>query len=256
MDRTTVVIGVPNATYRAMLARAVAQQADMQVAGEAAGGLEAGRLAEARQPDVLLLEIGLPHAAGLKVLRRLRAKSPRTKVLLLAGDSGDAFGGEALAAGVKGYLPRGGPREEVLTAIRLVSSGGIWGPPSILAEAVKRLVEHTSPEGYSRPGEGEPLTRREHEVMKYAALGKTNKEIAGQLGIGEQTVKAHFRNIFRKLEITRREHEVMKCAALGKTNKEIAGQLGIGEETVKAHLRNIFRKLQIARPTQLMLQRP
>ena len=159
MDRITVLIGVHNAHYRGMLVQVLAQQADMQVVGEAVGGPEAGRLAAARQPDVLLLDVGRPLAAGLEVLRRLRKKSPRTKVLLLAEDPGDALGAEALAAGAKGFLPRRATHDEILTATRLVSSGGIWAPPSILAEAVKHLVEQMNPEGHSLPDGREPLTR-------------------------------------------------------------------------------------------------
>src|SRR3989304_3825657 len=118
-----------------MFVRLLARQGDMRVVGEAVGGPEAGRLAAARQPDVLLLDVGRPLAAGLEGLRRLRKKSPRTKVLLLAGgprglrragEPGEGLGGEARGAGAKGSLPRRATHDEILTATRLVSSGSIW----------------------------------------------------------------------------------------------------------------------------------
>jgi len=210
MDRITVLIGIPNGIYRAKLATAVAQQGDMQVAGEAADGPTAGNLAEARQPDVLLMEVERPYLAGSELLRRFRAKSPGTKVVLLAGEPEDAFGAEVLAAGAKGYLPTGVPPDECINAIRHVASGGIWAGPNVLAKAVEHLVEKTSQESVSPPEGRELLTGREHEVIHWAGLGKTNKEIAGQLGVGEQTVKTHLRNVFRKLEITRRAQIILR----------------------------------------------
>ena len=176
----------------------------MQVIGEAADGLQALRMAEALQPDVLLLDVQMPKAVGLEILPNIRARSPRTNVLVLSGVLEDAFIAEALQQGARGYLLKTATHADLVKAIRTTHAGELWAQRKVLTQVLEHMRQQIR-ELQGPPLElRETLTDRERETVKWVMQGMMNKEIATQLGISEKTVKAHLRNIFRKLKVSRR----------------------------------------------------
>jgi two-component system, NarL family, response regulator YdfI len=161
-------------------------------------------MAEALQPDILLLDVQLPKAGGLEILPNIRAKSPRTNVLILSGVLEDAFVAEALQQGAMGCLLKTATHADLVKAIRTTHAGELWAQRKVLTQVLERMRQKIK-ELQGPPLEWrETLTDREYEIVKWVIQGVMNKEIALQLGISEKTVKAHLRNIFRKLKVSRR----------------------------------------------------
>jgi RNA polymerase sigma factor (sigma-70 family) len=204
MDSITVVIADAHALFRQGLGRSLAQQEDIQVVGEAADGLQVLSRAAALRPDILLLDVRMPKLRGLEVLANIRARSPRTKILILVDSFEEEGMTRALQHGAHGCLLKTARPTELLKAIRTTTSGELWAPRKLLT----RLLEHLRQrmEELQRPLSAmwEALSDREQEVVIWAVQGLTNKEIATQLGISAKTVKTHLQNVFRKLEVSRR----------------------------------------------------
>ena len=199
----TVMIADDDALLRQTLAILLNQQEDIQVVGDAAEGAQAVSLAEGLQPDILLLDIRMPGLSGLQALPKIRAKSPRTKVLILSGLSGEESVAQALMYGASGYITKAGTPTELVRAIRAVHSEEIWADRRVVAQALEALRQRVNGgNGAAEPGES--LTDREREVIRWAVQGMTNKEIANQLGISDKTVKTHLSNVFAKLKVGRR----------------------------------------------------
>lgn len=176
----------------------------MQVIGGAADGLQALHLAEALQPDILLLDVQMPKVGRLEILSNIRARSPRTNVLILSGVLEDAFIAEALLQGAMGYLLKTATQADLVKAIRTTHAGELWAQRKVLTQVLEHVRQRIR-ELQGPPLElQETLSDREREIVKWVMQGMLNKEIATQLGISEKTVKAHLRNIFRKLKVSRR----------------------------------------------------
>jgi DNA-binding NarL/FixJ family response regulator len=200
----TVLIASEHALFREGLRLALGQQEDMQVIGEAADGPQTLRLAEALQPDILLLDVQQPQAGELEILAPLRARSPRTHVLILAGGLDEAFIVEALQQGAMGYLLKTATPRDLVKAIHAIHAGELWVQRRVLTEVLQHMRQMLR-EIQGLPAElQETLTDREREIVTWVIRGRTNKEIATQLAISEKTVKAHLRNIFPKLKVSRR----------------------------------------------------
>jgi DNA-binding NarL/FixJ family response regulator len=210
MEKITVLIADENAAFRESLRSLLLKEADILVVGEATDGHEALELAEALQPSVILIDAVMPRVGGPEVLSRLRAKSPATKVLVLSAYCKEEFVAEALMYGAKGYLLKTAAPHEITKAVRIAHAGDLWAGRRVVAKTFEVLLQKVYPEA-DLPHETEgDLTGREREVMRWAILGQRNKEIARHLGISEETVKTHLRNIFRKLQITRRSHLILQ----------------------------------------------
>jgi DNA-binding NarL/FixJ family response regulator len=186
---------------------------DFLVVGEAANGLEAVAKAQKFSPDVVLLDLEMPEMDGVEALRRIREHNPRTNAVVFTAFDTDERIVSAIRAGAKGYLLKGAPREELFTAVRVVSQGGSLLQPIVAT----KLLQHVS--GQSPQNDlPEPLTDREMDVLKLLAQGKTNKEIALQLFITERTVKFHVSSILGKLGAGNRTEAVTMAAQLGLVN--------------------------------------
>jgi DNA-binding NarL/FixJ family response regulator len=203
-DPIRVLIAGEHALFREGLCLFLAQQDDMQVIGGAADGLQALHLAEALQPDILLLDVQMPKVGRLEILSNIRARSPRTNVLILSAVLEDAFIAEALLQGAMGYLLKTATQADLVKAIRTTHAGELWAQRKVLTQVLEHVRQQIR-ELQGPPLElQETLTDREREIVKWVMQGMLNKEIATQLGISEKTVKAHLRNIFRKLKVSRR----------------------------------------------------
>jgi DNA-binding NarL/FixJ family response regulator len=199
-----VLIAGDYGLFREGLRLFLAQQEDMQVIGEATDGSQVLSMAEALQPDILLLDIQIPKVGGLEIIRSIRARSPRTNMLILSGVFDDTFFAEVLQDGAMGYLLKTATHADLVKAIRTTHAGELWAQRKVLSQVLEHMRQQIRElQGLSLEAH-ETLTDREHEIVKWAMQGMLNKEIATQLGISEKTIKAHLRNIFRKLKISRR----------------------------------------------------
>ena len=199
-----VLIASAHALFREGLCLALAQQEDIHVIGEAADGPQTLCLAEALQPDILLLDVQQPQVGELELLSLLRARSPRTHVLILTGVLEDVCIAKALQQGAMGYLLKTATQRDLVRAIHAIDAGELWVQRKVLTEVLEYMRQMLR-ELQGLPIEWqEMLTDREREVVTWVMRGRTNKEIAMQLAISEKTVKAHLRNIFPKLKVSRR----------------------------------------------------
>ena len=204
MDLITVFIAEANVLLRQRLSKCLAQQADLQLVGDAADGRQVLSGVEARQPHILLLDIPIPEMGGPEVLPRIWAKSPRTKILILAEYFEEEFIARALQHGVYGCVLKTIPPMELVKAIRISHAGELWAPRKLLTQVVETLRQRMDELQGSLSELREVLTDREQEVVLWAVQGLTNNAIATQLGISAKTVKTHLQNAFRKLKVSRR----------------------------------------------------
>jgi DNA-binding NarL/FixJ family response regulator len=184
-------------------------QPDFEVVGAAATGREALRLAQAARPDVILLDLEMPELDGVEVMRELRAACPEAQALVFTAFDTDERIHAALKAGARGYLLKGAPRDELFNAVRVVSQGGSLLQPVVASKLLQRM---RAPAAAADP---DPLTTREHEVLRLLAEGKVNKEIALALTISERTVKFHVSSILGKLGAGNRTEAVRLAVQRG-----------------------------------------
>ncbi len=170
-------------------------QPDMALAGAAATGGEALEQFIELRPDVALVDLQLPDMSGFDLIKKIKAKSPNARIIVLSSHEGDVDIQRAMEAGAQGYVAKGLVREELLETIRSVHAGKRRLPAAV----AQKLAEHMA---------DEPISPRELEVLSLMAGGKRNKEIAGELTIAEDTVKMHVRNILSKLQVNDRTEAV------------------------------------------------
>jgi DNA-binding NarL/FixJ family response regulator len=150
-------------------------------------------------PDVVLLDITMPGMSGLDAIGRIRALSPKTKVIMLTHLEGQSFVTQALQAGAEGYLSKDSESVELALAIRAVHAGNPYLSPRV-AQGLIGQIRGTSPEGSGPQTALSSLTQREREVFQLLALGRSNKEVARELGTSLGTAKKHRENLQRKLD--------------------------------------------------------
>jgi DNA-binding NarL/FixJ family response regulator len=176
---------------RELLAAVLERQTDMRVVGEAGSGSQAITMTREHQPDILLLDIGLPDLSGIEVARLLHGEAQAVKLIALSIHAESRVVNGMLEAGAMGYVVKSAAAGEVVQAIRAVSSGKVYLSPGIWASQQHAVMS------------GEPpisvLGRREQEVLALLAEGKHSPQIAAELDISLATVEVHRRNIMTKL---------------------------------------------------------
>lgn len=172
---------------------------EVEVVAEAETGHEAERLAVRLEPDVVLLDIRMPDGDGLSALAHIRRERPHMPVLMLSTYDNPTYISRAHALGATGFLLKGLSRDELLDAIRKAVHGhDLWSRSELRRAATSRPAEA---EGSAAEA---ALTERELEVLRYLALGLTNKELAQNMGISQDTVKEHVQNVLRKIGVADR----------------------------------------------------
>jgi len=169
-------------------------QPDLEVCGEAADGETALRLAASLRPDVVLLDLVMPHGDGLSVLRAMREHVPESRVLVLTSYADDAQLFAAMEAGAAGYMLKDVDPDALAAAIRDVAAGR----PALHPQVARRLMRQRG--AGAEPGLAD-LTARERDVLRLIVEGLANKEIAARLRIGEKTVKTHVSRVLGKLGV-------------------------------------------------------
>ncbi len=180
----------------------IERQADMTVVGEASDGVEAIARFSELNPDVTLMDLQMPGASGFAAIEGIRARAPRAPMLVLTTYPGDSQALRALKAGANGYLLKSCIRRELIDAIRAVHAGR----RPISAEIAQEIAAHAL---------DERLTDREVAILKLVAEGHPNKQVAWRLQVSTDTVKAHLKNIFAKLDVSDRTQAVIIAARRG-----------------------------------------
>ncbi len=202
VERIRVMLVDDHALFRKGVASLLASCPDIEVVGEASDGAEAvGRVGEL-MPDVVLMDIHMPSLDGLEATRRIKAEHPYVKIVMLTVAEEDRSLFDAIKAGAHGYLLKRVEPEEFLSMVRGISRGEApisRGMASkILGEFGKRM------KGQPAEDPAAKLTPRERELLRLLTQGSTNKDIANALGVSENTVKNHLKNILAKLHLQNR----------------------------------------------------
>ena len=186
---------------------------DFELVGEAASGLSALKIIREQRPDVAVLDISMPELNGIVLCRRLAGEMPALKLLVLTLHEDRAYLNQALEAGVRGYVLKRSAVENLVQAIRAVMVGGLYIDPAIVGRVFeskqvnKRLA--------ARKGVAPALTDREADVLKMAALGFTNKEIASRLDVGVKSIETYKARGLEKLGLKTRAELVRYASGQG-----------------------------------------
>jgi DNA-binding NarL/FixJ family response regulator len=187
-------------------------EADLDLVGEAATGLEALKVIRDKRPDVAVVDISMPELNGILLSRRIAEELPMVRLLVLTLHEDRAYLRQALDAGVRGYVLKRAAAENLVQAIRAVVSGGLYVDPAIAGSFAK-----AAPRRSGRPGDGAApdLTARESEVLKLVALGFTNKEIARRLDVSVKSAETYKARGVEKLGLRTRAELVRFASAEG-----------------------------------------
>lgn len=199
-EAITVLLVDDHAVVRQGVEAFLSTQPDIAVAGQAASGGEALRLAAELAPDVVLMDLKMPEMDGVEATRRLKQISPRTQVIVLTSYHDDEHIFPAIRAGALSYLLKDAGPKEIATAVRKAAAGEAVIHPRVAA----RLVQEISGARALEVNPFTELTERELEVLQLLAQALSNAEIAAQLVISEKTVKSHVSNILGKLHLADR----------------------------------------------------
>jgi DNA-binding NarL/FixJ family response regulator len=177
-------------------------QADMEMVGEARNGEEAVERFRELRPDVTLMDLQMPGMNGVDAIAAIRTEYPGARIIVLTTYAGDVQAVRALKAGALGYLLKNSLRTELIDAIRDVHRGQRRVQRDVADEIALHVVDET-------------LTEREIAILRLVAIGKANKQVGAELGLSEETIKGHLKNIFSKLDVADRTHAVTVAARRG-----------------------------------------
>lgn len=188
---------------------------DLEVVGEAGDGQAALDTYEAVRPDVVLMDIRMPELDGVEATRRLCARWPEARVIILTTFDDDAYVFDGLRAGALGYLLKAVSGQELAEAIRTVMAGGALIEPSVARKVVAEFSRWAPPARPLAESLPEPLSEREEEVLRLLAHSLTNREIAARLNLAEGTVKNYVTSILQKIGARDRTQAALRAQELG-----------------------------------------
>jgi two-component system, NarL family, response regulator DevR len=188
---------------------------DLRVVGEAKTANEALALTRQLEPDVIVLDVGLPDRPGVEICAEIRRLQPETRILVFSGLSEGSALADAAKAGADGFVSKGAPNDEIVDAVRRVAAGAAV----VGADSAAAILQHARTSPTAGPSL-EPLSKRERQVLGLLSLGLTNREIAGRLFISEKTIRNQVSQILHKLGLRHRTEAALFAAP-------IRDQLGI-----------------------------
>jgi two-component system response regulator NreC len=204
-----IVIVDDHAVVRSGLRLLLEREEGLEPVDEAADANEAIFRVIEHKPDVILIDVTMPGTSGIDAIPKLRAASPGSKVLVLSMHDDPRYVRDAFAAGASGYVLKEAADAEVVAAIREVSTGGSYVNPALGARMVAAETKERA------EADADPLSEREHEVLRLLALGHTNQEIAKSLYISVRTAETHRAHIMQKLGLSSRADLVRYALAKG-----------------------------------------
>lgn len=213
MSKIRILLADDHAVVRQGTRELLTREADLEVVAEAGDGEEAVRLARAHAPDVVIMDIAMPKLNGIEATRQIKAANPRISVLALSAYDDDQYIFALLEAGAAGYLLKNVGADDLVRAIRAVAAGEAVLHPAIARRVVNRFTPSAAEQ--SEANVLDQLTERELEVLRLAAKGLKNQEIAHQLSLSTRTVQTHLSNIFGKMGVGSRTEAVLMALQRG-----------------------------------------
>lgn len=199
METIKIVLVDDHRIFRDGLKSLLSEVDFIEVIGEASGGSELLELLKKIKPDLVIVDISMKDISGIEVSKKITSLYPEIKIMILSMHTNEEFVINAIKAGVNGYLSKDASRDELLDAIKIIYEGGECYSKLVSDNFLKSYVKKYKAEHSLL--ENKTLTQRELEVLKLAAVGLTNKEIADKLFISNKTVDCHKNNIVQKLKL-------------------------------------------------------
>ena len=215
--KITVVIADDQTLFREGIKDLLENEKNIQVIAEAADGREALRLVKKLRPNVILLDIKLPHMDGIEATRQIHKECPTTNVLILSGYEDEAHVMEAIQAGANGYLSKMLPAAELVNALKTFANQGVMIPQPVMSKLIDGLRNMGTANAEASLV---ALTKTEIKVLALLGRGQSNKEIASSLACSVKTIKNHLNSMFQKLSVSNRTEAVVKGIDLGLISAE------------------------------------
>jgi len=213
MRKIRIVIADDHAVVRQGTRSLLEREKDLEVVGEAGDGEEAVKLIDQLRPDVAIIDIAMPKLNGVEVTRQIKPDCPSTAVLILTAYDDDEYVFALLEAGAAGYPLKDVDSREVVEAVRAVHAGESVPHPVIARKVITRLTSTTTKVGEKKPAV--ELSECELQVLKLAARGLSNNDIASELFVSKRTVQGHLSSIFNKLGVGSRTEAVFQAVKGG-----------------------------------------
>ena len=213
MDKISILVADDHALVREGTRERLEREEDFEVVGEAADGAEAVRLVDQLKPNVAIIDIAMPNLNGIDATRQIKKNQPSTAVLVLSAYDDDQYIYAVLEAGADGYLLKNVRGHQLVDAIRDVCAGEMVLAPHVARKVVKWFSSLSH--GHRPEAAGDFLSERELEVLRLAAKGMGNKEIAAELALSVRTVQSHLGRIFDKLGASSRTEAVLRALKEG-----------------------------------------
>jgi two-component system, NarL family, response regulator NreC len=199
MARLRLVLGDDHTIVRQGICKILEEHPEWQVVGQANNGREAVKQILALQPDLAILDIGMPLLNGIEATRQLVRRLPALRVLILSMHSDEAYITQALQAGAKGYLLKESADTELIRAVTAIAAGKSFFSPAVASVMLDDYVRHLADKGIA--DRYDALSEREREIFQLIAEGHRNKEVADILSISPATVETHRAHILQKLDV-------------------------------------------------------
>jgi len=199
MAKLRILLGDDHTLVRHGLRKILEERPDWEIAGEASDGRDAVRQTLAVQPNVAILDIGMPLMNGIEATRQILRRLPSTHILILSMHANEAYIIQALKAGAKGYLLKDSADNELIRAVESVAAGKSFFSPAVAKVMLDDYVRHLADKGIA--DRFDALSEREREVFQLVAEGHSNKEVADLLSVSPATVETHRAHILQKLDV-------------------------------------------------------
>jgi len=199
MNKTRVLLVDDHQLLREGLAAMLKDVEHIHVVGSASSGEEAVNMAQSKQPDVILMDIMMKGMSGIEATRWIKEQNPQIKVIIVSMEVNQGLIGEGIKSGIEGYLPKDVDKNTLVQAINKVNAGEKYFSEDITKIVFESFYQQEATGGKPEPQKNKDLTKRELEVLKEVALGKTNQEVADTLFISIKTVETHKSHILDKL---------------------------------------------------------